>query len=129
MAAKKAPAKDQNNASDFIRAQSQETTAPEVVAAGKRAGFDFSASLVYAVRGRMKKAGKSLPAPARRGAAAPPAARAPSSPAGGGRATPLTGGRLEAQIQELVTVFVQQMAMLVRRAALDAVREALERGR
>lgn len=135
MAAKKVPVSKQNNASDFIRSQPVAATAPDVVAAGKRAGFDFSASLVYAVRGRMKKSGRPAAAPAKRppGPAAarraPAAARrapAPSAPSG---AAALGGGRLEGQIQELVTVFVQQMATLVRRAALDAVREALGRAR
>jgi hypothetical protein len=129
VAARKAPVSE-SNASDFIRSQPQAMTAPEVVAAGKRAGFDFSASLVYAVRGRMKKSGAAAPSAAasRREAAAQPARRAAPA-AAAPKATPLGGGRLEAQIQELVTVFVQQMATLVRRAALDAVREALERGR
>jgi hypothetical protein len=88
-------------------------TAPEVVEAGKKAGFEFSTSLVYAVRGRMKKGGgggspsKREPTPSRRGASA----------AG--------GGRLESQIQGLVDGFVKEMSALVRRAALDAVRDAL----
>jgi len=125
VAAKKAPVSE-SNASDFIRSQPQNMTAPEVVTAGKRAGFDFSASLVYAVRGRMKKSGGSSAAAKREAA---PAARRSSASAPAPKAPPLGGGRLEAQIQELVTVFVQQMATLVRRAALDAVREALERGR
>jgi hypothetical protein len=118
---------DDGNASDFIRSQPTNLTAPDVVDAGRRAGFDFSTSLVYAVRGRMKKGGSiPAPAPGRRDAVA--GARRPSpAPA----AAPRTGAsnRLEGQIQELVDVFVKQMAALVRRAALDAVREALERGR
>lgn len=114
MATRKAPApSDDKNASDFIRAQPVSMTAPEVVEAGKKAGFEFSTSLVYAVRGRMKKGGSSggtgrrEAAPARRG----------SSAAG--------GARLESQIQGLVDGFVKEMSALVRRAALDAVRDAL----
>jgi hypothetical protein len=114
VASRKAPApSDDKNASDFIRAQSVSMTAPEVVEAGKKAGFEFSTSLVYAVRGRMKKGGggggtgRREPAPARRG----------SSAAG--------GARLESQIQGLVDGFVKEMSALVRRAALDAVRDAL----
>jgi len=114
VATRKAPApSDDKNASDFIRAQPVSTTAPEVVEAGKKAGFEFSTSLVYAVRGRMKKGGggggtgRREPAPARRG----------SSAAG--------GARLESQIQGLVDGFVKEMSALVRRAALDAVRDAL----
>jgi hypothetical protein len=117
VAAKKA-SNDDGNASDFIRAQPVDMTAPEVVEAGKKAGFDFSASLVYAVRGRMKKG----PASSKREAA-------PSRRGGGGGG----GGanvRLEAQIQDLVGGFVREMSELVRRAALDAVRHALgERSR
>jgi hypothetical protein len=116
VAAKKAST-DDGNASDFIRAQPVDMTAPEVVEAGKKAGFDFSASLVYAVRGRMKKgpsSGKREAAPSRRG--------------GGGGGT--ANVRLEAQIQDLVGGFVREMSELVRRAALDAVRQALgERSR
>lgn len=114
MATRKAPApSDDKNASDFIRAQPVSMTAPEVVEAGKKAGFEFSTSLVYAVRGRMKKGGggggggRREAAPARRGASA----------AG--------GARLESQIQGLVDGFVKEMSALVRRAALDAVRDAL----
>ena len=114
MATRKAPApSDDKNASDFIRAQPVSMTAPEVVEAGKKAGFEFSTSLVYAVRGRMKKGGggggggRREAAPARRG----------SSAAG--------GARLESQIQGLVDGFVKEMSALVRRAALDAVRDAL----
>lgn len=103
---------DDKNASDFIRAQATAMTAPEVVEAGKKAGFEFSTSLVYAVRGRMKKssggAGSKREAPAARRAA----------PAAG-------GGRLEAQIEALVQGFVKEMSALVRRAALDSVRQAL----
>ncbi len=118
MAAKKASAADDGNASDFIRAQPTNMTAPEVVEAGKKAGFDFSTSLVYAVRGRMKKGagggGRRESAAPRRGAAMGGASSA----------------RLEAQIQSLVNGFVEEMSALVRRAALDAVRQALgERGR
>jgi hypothetical protein len=97
-------------------------TAPEVVEAGKAAGFDFSTSLVYAVRGRMKK---GTPAPA-----APPSKRgeAASSSRRGGAAA--SGARLEGQIEVLVRAFVQDMSALIRRAALDSVREALgDRGR
>jgi len=58
VATRKAPApSDDKNASDFIRAQPVSMTAPEVVEAGKKAGFEFSTSLVYAVRGRMKTGG------------------------------------------------------------------------
>lgn len=120
MAAKKAAASDGGNASDFIRNQPVGATAPEVVEAGKAAGFDFSTSLVYAVRGRMKKGGaSSSPAPSSRRESAP-------SRRGGATST----GRLESQIEELVRAFVQEMSTLVRRAALDSVREALgDRGR
>ncbi len=117
MATRKASAaSDEKNASDFIRAQPTSMTAPEVVEAGKKGGFEFSTSLVYAVRGRMKKgsgaAGRRDGVPARRGAAAS------------------GGGRLETQIQGLVDAFVREMSALVRRAALDAVRDALgERSR
>jgi len=114
VATRKAPApSDDKNASDFIRAQPVGMTAPEVVEAGKKAGFEFSTSLVYAVRGRMKKGGGSSAAskreatPSRRGASA----------AG--------GSRLDSQIQGLVDGFVKEMSALVRRAALDAVRDAL----
>ncbi len=112
MATRKAPAAtDDKNASDFIRAQTTSMTAPEVVAAGKKAGFDFSTSLVYAVRGRMKKSsgeiGSRRETPSRR------------APASGGN------GRLDAQIQGLVDAFVKEMSALVRRAALDSVRQAL----
>lgn len=118
MAAKKAGASDDGNASDFIRAQPVDMTAPLVVEVGKKAGFDFSTSLVYAVRGRMKKGGVSSP-PSRREAAAPPArSRAPAASSGG-------GGRLEAQLDELVRAFVVDLSALVRRAALDSVRDAL----
>jgi hypothetical protein len=113
VAAKKAGPSDEGNASDFIRAQPTDMTAPLVVDAGKRAGFDFSTSLVYAVRGRMKKGGASAPPP--RKDATP--ARRSASPAG--------GGRLEAQLEELVRAFVRDLSQLVRRAALDSVREAL----
>lgn len=109
MAAKKA---DDGNASDFIRAQPLNMTAPDVVDAGKKAGFDFSTSLVYAVRGRMK--GKSTgPAPKRDTGSAK-------------RSTPPLGGaRLEGQVKTLVDAFVQDLSALVRRAALEAVRDAL----
>jgi len=114
VATRKAPApSDEKNASDFIRAQPVSTTAPEVVEAGKKAGFEFSTSLVYAVRGRMKKGGggggggKREAAPSRR------------------NASPAAGNRLESQIQALVDGFVREMSALVRRAALDAVRDAL----
>ncbi|HVW25444.1 MAG TPA: hypothetical protein VHC69_08735 [Polyangiaceae bacterium] len=114
MATRKAPApSDDKNASDFIRAQPVSTTAPEVVEAGKKAGFEFSTSLVYAVRGRMKKVGGGGGA-GRRDGAAPRR----GSPAAG-------GARLESQIQGLVDGFVKEMSALVRRAALDAVRDAL----
>lgn len=102
------------NASDFIRAQPTSTTAPAVVAAGKKAGFGFSASLVYAVRGRMKK-GKGTPVAKRE---APAARRVPATPAAG-------PSRLDAQIHSLVEAFVKEMSALVRRAALDSVRQAL----
>jgi hypothetical protein len=116
VAAKKAAASDGGNASDFIRAQPVGATAPEVVEAGKAAGFDFSTSLVYAVRGRMKKGGSPAPAPAsKRGEGGPVSRR------GGGGGT----ARLESQIEELVRTFVQEMSALIRRAALDSVREAL----
>jgi hypothetical protein len=111
VAAKKA-SNDDGNASDFIRAQPVDMTAPEVVEAGKKAGFDFSASLVYAVRGRMKKA----PIPASKREVAP-------SRRGGSGAS--ANVRLEAQVQDLVGGFVREMSELVRRAALDAVRQAL----
>jgi hypothetical protein len=112
VATRKAPAAtDEKNASDFIRAQPVGMTAPEVVDAGKKAGFEFSTSLVYAVRGRMKKAGggKRETPTSRRGS--------PAAAAG--------GTRLESQIQGLVAGFVRDMSALVRRAALDAVRDAL----
>ena len=67
-------------------------------------GF-FSTSLVYAVRGRMKKG--SGGGGGRREAPAP---RRSSSPVG--------GGRLEMQIQGLVDAFVKEMSALVRRAAV-----------
>jgi hypothetical protein len=108
VAAKKA---DDGNASDFIRAQPLNMTAPDVVQAGKKAGFDFSTSLVYAVRGRMK--GKSA-APSKREAATPRRS-----------APPIGGARLEGQVQSLVDGFVQELSALVRRAALEAVRDAL----
>jgi hypothetical protein len=116
VATRKAPApSDEKNASDFIRAQPVSTTAPEVVEAGKKAGFEFSTSLVYAVRGRMKKGGGGGGGGGKR--EAPPARRNASSSAG--------GSRLESQIQALVDGFVREMSALVRRAALDAVRDAL----
>jgi hypothetical protein len=115
-AKKRAGPSDDGNASDFIRAQPIDMTAPLVVDAGKRAGFDFSTSLVYAVRGRMKKGGASAPPPRRE---ATPARRSPSPSGGSG------GGRLEVQLEELVRAFVQDLSALVRRAALDSVREAL----
>jgi hypothetical protein len=114
VATRKAPApSDEKNASDFIRAQPVSTTAPEVVDAGKKAGFEFSTSLVYAVRGRMKKSGGGGGGGKRE---APPPRRNTSN-AG--------GSRLESQIQGLVDGFVREMSALVRRAALDAVRDAL----
>jgi hypothetical protein len=120
VAAKKAAASDGGNASDFIRAQPVGATAPEVVEAGKAAGFDFSTSLVYAVRGRMKKGGPAAPAPT---------SRREGTPSRRGAAASSTG-RLDTQIEELVRAFVQEMSTLVRRAALDSVREALgDRGR
>lgn len=112
MAAKKAGPSDDGNASDFIRAQPIDMTAPLVVDAGKKAGFGFSTSLVYAVRGRMKKGTPSGP-PVRR-------ETVPIK-----RAAPSGGGRLEAQLDELVRAFVQDLSALVRRAALDSVRDAL----
>jgi hypothetical protein len=122
VAAKKAAASDGGNASDFIRAQPVGATAPEVVEAGKAAGFDFSTSLVYAVRGRMKKGGSAAAAPAA-------ASRREGTPSRRGGASSSTG-RLESQIEELVRAFVHEMSTLVRRAALDSVREALgDRGR
>ena len=112
MASRKASAgSEEKNASDFIRAQATSTTAPEVVEAGKKAGFDFSTSLVYAVRGRMKKGGGTTG-----GKRELPSRRAPAS---GG------SNRLDAQIQGLVDGFVKEMSALVRRAALDSVRQAL----
>ena len=114
MATRKAPApSDDKNASDFIRAQPVGMTAPEVVEAGKKAGFEFSTSLVYAVRGRMKKGGGGGGSSKRESA---PSRRGPST---------ASGGRLESQIQGLVDGFVKEMSALVRRAALDAVRDAL----
>ena len=114
MATRKAPApSDEKNASDFIRAQPVSSTAPEVVEAGKKAGFEFSTSLVYAVRGRMKKGGGGGGGGKRE---APPSRR---SAANAG------GSRLDSQIQGLVDGFVREMSALVRRAALDAVRDAL----
>lgn len=113
MAAKKAGTSDEGNASDFIRAQRIDMTAPMVVDVGRKAGFEFSTSLVYAVRGRMKKGAASAPPP-RRDAA--PVRRS---------AAPTGGGRLEAQLEELVRAFVRDLSTLVRRAALDSVREAL----
>lgn len=115
MAAKKALATDDGNASDFIRAQPIDMTAPAVVDAGRKAGFDFSTSLVYAVRGRMKKGSPSAPAPRRESMPV----RRSAAPSGAG------GGRLEAQLDELVRAFVRDLSALVRRAALDSVREAL----
>jgi len=109
VAAKKA---DDGNASDFIRAQPLNMTAPDVVEAGKKAGFEFSTSLVYAVRGRMKS--KSSAPPPKREAAS-----------GRRSAPPLGGARLEGQVQTLVDAFVQDLSALVRRAALEAVRDAL----
>jgi hypothetical protein len=109
---------DDKNASDFIRAQPTAMTAPEVVDAGKKAGFEFSTSLVYAVRGRMKKTTGGSAAKRDGGG------RRQAAAAAGG------GGRLESQIQKLVDEFVKEMSALVRRAALDSVRQALgERGR
>jgi hypothetical protein len=114
VATRKAPApSDEKNASDFIRAQPVGMTAPEVVEAGKKAGFEFSTSLVYAVRGRMKKGG---------GGGGSGKREAPVSRRG---ASSVGGGRLESQIQGLVDGFVKDMSALVRRAALDAVRDAL----
>jgi len=114
VATRKAPApSDDKNASDFIRAQPVSTTAPEVVEAGKKAGFEFSTSLVYAVRGRMKKGGGGGGGGKRE---APPSRRSTGN-AG--------SSRLESQIQGLVDGFVREMSALVRRAALDAVRDAL----
>lgn len=109
MAAKKA---DDGNSSDFIRAQPLNMTAPDVVEAGRKAGLEFSTSLVYAVRGRMKS--KS---------SAPPPKR--ESPSGRRSAPPVGGARLEGQVQTLVDAFVQDLSALVRRAALEAVRDAL----
>ena len=115
MATRKAPApSDEKNASDFIRAQPGGMTAPEVVEAGKKAGFEFSTSLVYAVRGRMKKGGGDGRSGSKREA---PVSRR-NAPSGG-------GSRLESQIQGLVDGFVRDMSALVRRAALDAVKDAL----
>lgn len=109
-----------SNASDFIRSQPLSMTAPDLVAAGKKAGFEFSTSLVYAVRGRMKKAGGG-PARAASEAAEPRVARrAPRVAA---------GGKLDDQIRALVDSFTQQMTTLVRKAALDAVSRALDSGR
>jgi len=116
VAAKKNVSND-NNASDFIRAQPVSMTAPEVIQAGKRAGFDFSTSLVYAVRGRMKKGGSSVPPPAARDSGGRKAAPAASNVGG--------GDKLETQVRALVDEFVTQLSALVRRAALDAVRQAL----
>lgn len=114
MAAKKIQASSDSNASDFIRAQPMGMTAPDVVGAGKKAGFDFSTSLVYAVRGRMKKGTGSgaarREAPSRR--AAPPAAAA-------------GGPQLDAQVRALVDQFVKDLSGVLRRAALDAVKQAL----
>jgi hypothetical protein len=47
--------------------------------------------------------------------------------AGGSRrsAPPLGGARLEGQVKSLVDGFVQELSALVRRAALEAVRDAL----
>ena len=110
MAAKKV---DDGNASDFIRDQPLNMTAPDVVEAGKKAGLEFSTSLVYAVRGRMKSK-SSAPPPKRE-----------SSGAGRRSTPPLGGARLEGQVQTLVDAFVQDLSALVRRAALEAVRDAL----
>lgn len=112
MAAKKAQASSDSNASDFIRAQPTSMTAPEVVTAGRKAGYDFSTSLVYAVRGRMKKGTGS-------GRREAPARRSPAQSAASGNA------QLENQVRGLVDQFVAQLSALVRRAALDAVRQAL----
>lgn len=118
MAAKKAAANnDDSNASDFIRAQPVDMTAPEVVEAGRKAGFEFSTSLVYAVRGRMKKSG-AAPAPAKRDTSTP-------SRRGSQSSSPPGGSQLDAQVRVLVDDFVAQLSVLVRRAALEAVRQAL----
>jgi hypothetical protein len=108
---KASPGSADKNASDFIRAQATSATAPEVVEAGKKAGFEFSTSLVYAVRGRMKKGATGG---AKREA---PVSRRPAPGA--------SGARLDTQIQGLVDAFVKEMSALVRRAALDSVRQAL----
>ena len=63
----------------------------------------------------MKKGSVSAPVPRRDSAPV----RKSAAPAGAG------GGRLEAQLDELVRAFVQDLSALVRRAALDSVREAL----
>lgn len=114
MAAKKIQASSDSNASDFIRAQPTSMTAPEVVTAGKKAGYDFSTSLVYAVRGRMKKGTGTTAAKRER-----PARRSAGQAAASGNA------QLENQVRGLVDQFVAQLSALVRRAALDAVRQAL----
>lgn len=114
MAAKKI-VNDDSNASDFIRSQPLGMTAPDVVHAGKKAGFDFSNSLVYAVRGRMKKGGgggaaKKEAAPARRQAPTSVAVRPP---------------QMEEEVRALVDDFIAKLSVIVRRAALEAVKQAL----
>ncbi|MBM4361134.1 MAG: hypothetical protein FJ104_00520 [Deltaproteobacteria bacterium] len=123
MAAKKTQkqaAGSDSNASDFVRSQPLAMTAPDLVAAGKKAGFEFSTSLVYAVRGRMKRAGAG-PARAASEAAEPRAARRAPRAA--------SVGKLDDQIRALVDSFTQQMTTLVRKAALEAVSRALDSGR
>lgn len=49
------------SASDFIRSQPRNMTAPQLVEAGKKQGLKFSGNLVYAVRAAdKKKANKGL---------------------------------------------------------------------
>jgi len=54
----KAKTAKKQSKSDYIRAQPDTLTAPQVVAKAKAAGLTLTSQLVYAVRGRAKAKGK-----------------------------------------------------------------------
>lgn len=54
-AKKTAAGKPKRSASNFIRSQPSDMTAPQVVEAGAKAGLKFSGNLVYAVRAAARK--------------------------------------------------------------------------
>jgi len=76
----KKTAKGGLSASDFIRSQPRNMTAPQLVEAGKKQGLKFSGNLVYAVRAADKKK-------ANKGKAPKQAARAAASGGGSSEAT------------------------------------------